>query len=264
MSSLPYEALAKAMLPSFDMNQIEVDGERILIVDDEDAVCRLFASCLGEHYSCVTAGDTAQALEYLAREEFALVIADINMPGLSGIELLRKITERYHDTVVVMVSAIDRTQRVLDAVRPALLDAEEAYSLGLLHDIGRVLLSSLFPKEMKEMEGCEDDERIEREVAAFGVDHAQVGQWVLESCGLPRHLTSFVQTHHDVLRTNTPAALLLHVANAVARADNPFKVASLNTIGTERLYMLRLSRHDLFRIHASLDSVLEQRFTPVL
>jgi HD-like signal output (HDOD) protein len=145
-----------------------------------------------------------------------------------------------------------------------LINSEEADSLGLLHDIGRVLLRSLFPEEMKMMEGYEDDELIEREVAAFGVDHAQVGQWVLESCGVPRTLTSFVQTHHDVMRTNTPAALLLHVANAVARADNPFKVAALSTIGTERLYMLRINRHDLFRIHASLDSILEQRFTPVI
>jgi putative two-component system response regulator len=152
----------------------------------------------------------------------------------------------------------------LIAEQTGLINSEEAYSLGLLHDIGRVLLRSLFPEEMKQMEGFEDDERIEREVAAFGVDHAQVGQWVLESCGVPRTLTSFVQIHHDVMRTNTPAALLLHVANAVARADNPFKIAALNTIGTERLYMLRLSRHDLFRIHASLDSVLEQRLTPVL
>ena len=152
----------------------------------------------------------------------------------------------------------------LIADQTALMNSEEAYSLGLLHDIGRVLLRSLFPEEMKDMGGFADDERIEREVAAFGVDHAQVGQWVLESCGVPRALTSFVQTHHDVMRTNTPAALLLHVANAVARADDPFKVAALNTIGTERLYMLRLSRHDLFRIHASLDSTLEQRLVPFL
>ena len=118
-------------------------------------------------------------------------------------------------------------------------------------------------EEMKEMAGFEEDERIEREIATFGVDHAQVGQWVLESCGVPRTLSATVQTHHDATRTNTPAALLLHVANTIARADDPFKVAALNTIGTERLYMLSLSRHDLFRIHTSLDSALEQRLTPV-
>jgi putative nucleotidyltransferase with HDIG domain len=150
------------------------------------------------------------------------------------------------------------------AEQTALMNSEEAYSLGLLHDVGRVRLCSLFPEEVKEMEGFKDDERIEREIATFGVDHAQVGQWVLESCGVPRALTSTVQTHHDVMRTNTPAALLLHVANAVAQADDPFKIAALNTISTERLYMLRLSRHDLFRVHASLDTALEQRLAPVL
>jgi two-component system, NtrC family, sensor kinase len=122
MSSFPYETLAPAMAPPFDMNQAELDGARILIVDDEEMVRRLFASCLSEHYTCVTAGDTGRALEYLAGEEFALVISDINMPGLSGIELLRKVTERYLDTVVVMVSGIDRTQRVLDAVRLGAFD----------------------------------------------------------------------------------------------------------------------------------------------
>ena len=39
------------------------------------------------------------------------------MPGLGGIELLRKIIERYPDTAVIMISGVDRTQRVIDAIR---------------------------------------------------------------------------------------------------------------------------------------------------
>ena len=189
--------------------------------------------------------------------------------AILGDNLLREILAQHSAGTQEDESLWEHSLRCAEAARliadqTALINPEEAYSLGLLHDIGRVLLRSLFPEEMKEMEGYEDDERIEREVAAFGVDHAQVGQWVLESCGVPRTLTSFVQTHHDVMRTNTPAALLLHVADAIAQADNPFKIAALDTIGTERLYMLRLSRHELFRIHASLDSALEQRLRPIL
>jgi putative nucleotidyltransferase with HDIG domain len=150
------------------------------------------------------------------------------------------------------------------ADKTALMDSEEAYSLGLLHDIGTILLRSLFPEEAGGMEGLEDEERGEREVATFGVDHAQVGQWVLEACGVPRALTTIVQTHHDVARTNTPAALLLHVADAVAHADTPFKVAALDTISTDRLYMLRLNRHDLFRIHASIEAPLERSLAHAL
>jgi signal transduction histidine kinase len=90
---------------------------RILIVDDEEPIRNLFANCLSERYTCVTAADAQEALLRLTSEPFALVLSDVQMPGLSGIELLRKITEHFPDTAVIMVSGIDRTQRVLDAVR---------------------------------------------------------------------------------------------------------------------------------------------------
>jgi two-component system NtrC family sensor kinase len=61
-------------------------------------------------------------LEWLQREPFALVITDIQMPGLGGIELLRKINELYQDTAVIIVSGVDRTQRVIDAVRMGAYD----------------------------------------------------------------------------------------------------------------------------------------------
>jgi signal transduction histidine kinase len=98
------------------------DDRRILIVDDDEAVRSVFASCLQERYLCVTAGDAQEALVRLASQPFALVIADVKMPGLSGIELLRRITEHFPDTIVIVASGIDRTQRVLDAVRLGAFD----------------------------------------------------------------------------------------------------------------------------------------------
>jgi signal transduction histidine kinase len=102
---------------------LKAEGDRrILIVDDDEPVRSVFASCLSARYSCVTAGDAQEALVRLASETFALVIADIQMPGLSGIELLRRIMEHFPDTAVIMASGIDRTQRVLDAVRIGAFD----------------------------------------------------------------------------------------------------------------------------------------------
>src|SRR4051794_37767127 len=91
--------------------------ERILIVDDEKPVRELYAECLGERYACVTAGDAQEALVRLAYGDIALVITDVQMPGLSGIELLRRVVEQFPDTAVIMASGIQRSQRVLDAVR---------------------------------------------------------------------------------------------------------------------------------------------------
>ncbi len=95
----------------------ENHDQRILIVDDEESVRNLFACYLGETYSCETAANAQEALAILAREPFALVVTDIQMPGLSGIELLRKIREHYKETAVIIISGIDRTQRVMDAIR---------------------------------------------------------------------------------------------------------------------------------------------------
>src|SRR6266404_9016162 len=103
--------------PGFDPAYAEAHDRRILIVDDEDIVRNLFAEYLSENYSCEKAADAQEALEFLAREPFALVLTDIQMPGLGGIELLRKITELYADTAVIIVSGIDRIQRVIDAIR---------------------------------------------------------------------------------------------------------------------------------------------------
>jgi two-component system, NtrC family, sensor kinase len=96
---------------------VKESDRRILIVDDEEQIRNLFAGCLSERYTCVTAGDAQEALLRLASEDFALVISDVQMPGLNGVELLRRVTEHFPDTAVIMASGVDRTQRVLDAVR---------------------------------------------------------------------------------------------------------------------------------------------------
>jgi putative nucleotidyltransferase with HDIG domain len=150
------------------------------------------------------------------------------------------------------------------AEQTRILDPSAAYTLGLLHDVGQALLASLFPATAALLNKFEASERAEYKAASYGVDHAQVGQWVLEACGVPRHLAAAVQTHHDVDCANDPAALLLHIADLIARADDPYKVAALDSISTERLYMLRLSRNDLFRVHALTGDSLERRLNPVI
>lgn len=152
----------------------------------------------------------------------------------------------------------------LIAEQTGIINPADAYTLGLMHDVGEALLYSLFPATAAVLAGLDADERVEYEAASYGVDHAQVGQWMLEACGVPRALASALQTHHDAACANDPAALLLHLADAVAHADDSFKAAALGTIGTDRLYMLNLSRHNLFRIHAATQDALERRLDPVI
>ncbi|HZI20403.1 MAG TPA: HD domain-containing phosphohydrolase [Pyrinomonadaceae bacterium] len=138
----------------------------------------------------------------------------------------------------------------LIALHTRALDPEEAYTAGLLHDLGEALLCALFPGDTAPLARLVPEERCEREVALFGVDHAQVGQWVLDACGLPRQLGAAVQAHHDAMRINAPAALLLHVADAVARAADTYDVAAVDAFGSDRLALLGLDRARLADIHA--------------
>jgi two-component system, NtrC family, sensor kinase len=109
-------------LSSVDQSYAEPADRRVLIVDDEEKIRSLFAQCLNQRYSCEKAANAQEALNWLQQEPFALVVTDIQMPGLGGIELLRKINELYRDTAVIIVSGVDRTQRVIDAIRMGAYD----------------------------------------------------------------------------------------------------------------------------------------------
>ena len=98
------------------------ERESVLIVDDSAVVRRHFAKELSHAYTCVEAESVQSALQILKDRKFELVLTDIMMPGLSGIELLRKIVESYPETTVIVVSGVDRPQRALDAIRLGAFD----------------------------------------------------------------------------------------------------------------------------------------------
>ncbi len=146
------------------------------------------------------------------------------------------------------------------AQRAGTIDPDHAYTMGLLHDVGEALLHTLFPEEAEKIMWLGPAGQVEREVAAFGVDHAQVGQWILDACGLPPSFAFTVQTHHDVNLVNDPAALLLHAADAVAQAHDSSEVAGVEAFTPARLSLLRLKRADLARVHELVTGEIGERF----
>jgi putative two-component system response regulator len=138
------------------------------------------------------------------------------------------------------------------AEHTALLDPDEAYTLGLTYDLGKLLLLAHYPGEMENILWLEDETDGGREVAAFGIDSAEVGRWILQTCRVPGNLTSAVQTHHAVMRTNSPTALLFHLADAIAHAEDSRMSAALDALGTARPATLNLSRADLVAIHTRM------------
>ncbi|MDI1243676.1 MAG: response regulator [bacterium] len=110
-------------IASHQLNDLAgIEREKVLIVDDSPVVRRSLTKALGDAYQFTEASTVLEAFELLRSTEFSLVITDIIMPGLSGIELLRKVIEVYPRTSVIVVSGVDRPQRALDAVRLGAFD----------------------------------------------------------------------------------------------------------------------------------------------
>lgn len=96
--------------------------KRVLIADDEPPIRNLLRQILGEKYLCVEVDSAEAALEILAREKFNLVISDIQMSGISGLELAPRVREIAPDTVVVMISGQQSIDCAIKAMRAGAFD----------------------------------------------------------------------------------------------------------------------------------------------
>jgi len=111
---------------------------RVLVVDDEPGIRDALADALTEHgLSVCLAEDGRGALEALAREPADIVLADVRMPRLGGLDLLRQIRARVPAVDVVMMTAFDDMPTVATAMREG---AVEFLTQPLdLHELRRVL-----------------------------------------------------------------------------------------------------------------------------
>ncbi len=81
---------------------------KILVVDDEIYIREIISRWLAKDgYECLTAENGENALEILASNRIALMISDIMMPGISGLELLEAAKGKYQDLAVIMATAVD-------------------------------------------------------------------------------------------------------------------------------------------------------------
>ncbi|HLM55558.1 MAG TPA: response regulator, partial [Pyrinomonadaceae bacterium] len=120
MVELPRQSTHPQLAPGVYLP--EEQDRSILIVDDEEMIRSLLSAQLSELYLCDTAANYNEAVSLLGRQAYSLVITDLIMPGLGGVELLREVVARFPDTAVIIISGVDRSQRVLDALRQGACD----------------------------------------------------------------------------------------------------------------------------------------------
>jgi two-component system NtrC family response regulator len=96
---------------------------RILVVDDDDSLRRVLQVELEQDgYSVVTAASAQQAFSLLQLRGYDLVITDLRMPGLSGIEVLKQVKSQYPETVVIVLTAFGSVETAVEAMKAGAYD----------------------------------------------------------------------------------------------------------------------------------------------
>lgn len=114
----------------------------ILIVDDDDPFRSVLENVIkAEGFSVKTAPDGASAINILQGEPFDLVLLDVNMPRVDGIEVLRFIKNSYLDTQVIMLTGVDELKLAVECMQLGAYDyLTKPHSAGkLLKSINRAL-----------------------------------------------------------------------------------------------------------------------------
>ncbi|MGH9901227.1 MAG: HD domain-containing phosphohydrolase [Pyrinomonadaceae bacterium] len=104
------------------MSEASEGRARILVADDEKEIREVLVDVLSINHECTAVGSAEEALEELRRGEFDLVISDIMMGGMSGLEMVPRVLGMAPDTVVVMISGVQTVESAIEALRAGAFD----------------------------------------------------------------------------------------------------------------------------------------------
>src|ERR687884_166249 len=114
---------------------------RILIIDDDPGIREILLEFLGYRHECEAVGSAEEALALLAAERFELVVSDIAMPRMSGLEMIPHVRALAPDALIVMVSGSQTVESALEAMRAGAFDyITKPFDLGHVEvAVGRAL-----------------------------------------------------------------------------------------------------------------------------
>ena len=140
---------------------------RILLVDDDETIRDTLYELLSEYYICQTAETAEKAFARLEADQYDVVLTDISMPGLSGLELLGHVRQKFPDTPVIIISGIGDQEHAQGLIRLGAFDfLLKPFSLDVVEKSVRRAVE--YRNRLLEGKGSEDGENSRKNV---------VGDW---------------------------------------------------------------------------------------
>ncbi|MFO0706104.1 MAG: response regulator [Nitrospira sp.] len=221
-----------------ESQQALLDNRAILVVDDEEPIRRLLGYMLQTHgYTVTLAADAREARQRMDEQPFALLLCDVNMPGESGMDLVRNILGERPHTAAIMVTGLDSSVLanaaldmgafgyiikpfesnevlidVANALRRRRLEMENRFHLENLEDIVRTRTMAL-QQALEWLERSEKELRLSQEetierlaIAAEFRDNstAQHIQRMSHYCELLARKAGLSPERCDLIRTASP------------------------------------------------------------
>ena len=171
-------------------------AHNILIVDDEAPVCDMLTRALaGRGFVCHAEGSALRALARLGREDYSLVITDLRMPDLNGMELLKRIKASYPLTEVIIITGVFELSSGIAAMRAGAYDyVTKPFAIeGLVLTVERAL-----HKRSLEIQGQYYHENLKAEVEMRTIDLLESNQRIQQL------LVSMLKTLANTLEAKDP------------------------------------------------------------
>jgi len=90
---------------------------KILIIDDDRSIRKGLSLILGDKYGVITAKDGAEALKLFPEERPDIVLLDIGLPEIDGVEVLKRLKGSSPDATVIMVTAVEDVKTIVKAIK---------------------------------------------------------------------------------------------------------------------------------------------------
>lgn len=191
----------------------ETKQPRILVVDDEERLCHSLESLLVRTgYEVRTATDGVEALRIYSESAFDLVISDIRLPGMDGIELLQAIRSQTPDAMVILMTAYASLETAVAAINMGAYD----YLMKPI-EFTQLKLATKRALEKRELEFArqrlleelqETNKQLKRRVAEVDALY-QAGLILSQSHDLHKLLTKIIAVALDVIGATVGSVMLL-------------------------------------------------------
>lgn len=137
---------------------------RILVVDDDRTFCEGVANVLErEKYMVDKAYSGEEALKLEQENDYAVIIADLMMPGISGLEMLKKLKQRWSDPTIIMITGYPSIKSAVQSIKSGAFDyIPKPFTPGELRSlVSRALERRYLFEEMAAKAGLEEKKLVE-------------------------------------------------------------------------------------------------------